>query len=120
MDPFLRTPSFSRRHTSRVNAPGVVAVCWRSNDRDNLSRVRNLSVGGLFIETATPRPVGATAKIDFLVQEGQIRADATVRHVEPAHGMGLKFTAVPQEDRARLGTLITRLRHQNQRSPAVG
>jgi len=111
MDPFLRTPSFSRRHTSRVNAPGVVAVCWRSNDRDNLSRVRNLSVGGLFIETATPRPVGATAKIDFLVQEGQIRADAIVRHVEPRDGMGLKFTAVPEADRAHLGMLITRLRH---------
>ena len=120
MNPFLRRPSFSRRRTSRVEAVSGVAVCWRSNGRDDLSRVRNLSVGGLFIETATPRPVGATTKIDFLVQEGQIRADAVVRHLKPATGMGLKFTAVPEADRTRLGMLITRLRHQNHRSPAPG
>jgi PilZ domain-containing protein len=91
-----------------------VAVCWRSQGRDDLSAVRNLSVGGLFIETATPRPVGTTTKIDFLVQEGQIRADATVRHLKPATGMGLQFTVLPDADRARLGMLITRLRRQNQ------
>jgi len=103
-------PSFSRRHTSRVDVAEGVSVCWRSNRRDDISRVRNLSVGGLFIATATPPRVGATAKIDFLVQEGQIRADATVCHAQLAHGMGLKFTAVPEEDRARLGLLIMRLR----------
>jgi hypothetical protein len=58
--------------------------------------------------------VGTTTKIDFLVQEGQIKADATVRHLKPATGMGLEFTAVPDADRTRLGMLITRLRRQNQ------
>ena len=66
-----------------------------------------------------PRPVGATAKIDFLVQEGQIRADAIVRHVEPRDGMGLKFTAVPEADRAHLGMLITRLRQDSARRPSA-
>jgi hypothetical protein len=33
-------------------------------------------------------PVGAVATIDFLVQEGQIRAEAVVRHVKPTSGLG--------------------------------
>lgn len=111
MDPFLRRPSFSRRRTSRVDAAQGVSVYWRSNGRDDVSPVRDLSFGGLFIKTHTPRPVGAAAKIEFLVQEGQIRADAVVCHIQPANGLGLKFTAIPERDRSRLATLITRLRH---------
>lgn len=110
MDHLLQRPSFSRRLTSRVDIPEDVWVCWRCNGRDDVSHVRDLSVGGLFIETPKPPPVGTVAKIDFLVQEGQIKADAVVRHVRPASGLGLKFTAVPEEDRPRLRMLITRLR----------
>lgn len=47
--------------------------------------------------------MGAQAKIEFLVEEGQIRTDAVVRHVEPNKGLGLKFTAMPVGDRPRLG-----------------
>jgi len=64
--------------------------------------------------------VGATAKVDFLVEEGQIRGDAIVCHVKRAAGMGLKFTAVPEEDRQRLGMLITRLRHAYLEKPVRG
>ena len=56
--------------------------------------------------------------IDFLVQEGQIRADAVVRHVEPSSGLGLKFTRMPDADRTRLGMLITRLRHSSRSASA--
>lgn len=115
MDPFLRSPSFSRRRTSRVVTAEPVSVYWRCNGRDDVSPVRDLSFGGLFIKTHTPRPVGAAASIDFLVQEGQIRADAIVRQVQPPSGMGLRFTAIPEGDRSRLGALITRLRHSTPR-----
>jgi hypothetical protein len=51
------------------------------------------------------------AKLDFLVQEGQIRAEAVVRHFEPSNGLGLKFTAVTEQDWPHLAALITRLRN---------
>ena len=44
------------------------------------------------------------------VQEGTIRADATVRHAKEGQGMGLKFTAVREEDRKNLVSLMARLR----------
>jgi hypothetical protein len=69
-----------------------------------------MSLGGLFVETAKPRAVSLTAKVDFLVQEGQIRADAVVRHVEPGCGLSLKFTAVSDGDRPHFIALLNRLR----------
>jgi hypothetical protein len=54
--------------------------------------------------------VGAKARIDFLVQEGQIRAEAIVRHIDPGKGLGLKFTAVTEQDWPHLAALLTRLR----------
>ncbi|PYT64498.1 MAG: hypothetical protein DMG35_00195, partial [Acidobacteria bacterium] len=108
--PSRQTPSYSRRHTSRVEAPDGVCVCWRCNGRNDLSPVRDLSAGGLFIATSVPQPVGMKAKLDFLVEEGQIRAEAIVRHVEPGKGMGLKFTAVTEQDWPHLAALLARLR----------
>ena len=55
-------------------------------------------------ERAVPDP-----KIDFLVQEGPIGAEAVVRHVKSG-GLGLKFSAMGNEDQKRLKALITRLR----------
>jgi hypothetical protein len=54
--------------------------------------------------------LGAKASLHFLVEEGQIRAEAVVCHVEPGRGLGLKFTAVLEEDRHRLAVLMKRLR----------
>lgn len=84
---------------------------WRCNNRDEVSRVRNLSAGGLFIAAPDPRPLGMKARLDFLVQEGQIRAEATVQHIEPGNGIGLKFMAVTEEDSPHLAALLTRLRN---------
>jgi hypothetical protein len=99
-----------RRISSRVESKNDVWVYWEgSGDRD-LSRVKDLSIGGLFIETPRPKRIGSTTNLHFLVQEGQIRADAVVRHVKPGDGLGLKFTTVNEKDRHNLAALMRRLR----------
>lgn len=100
----------SRRLTTRVQTPGEVWVCWKCQGRDDVSPVRNMSMGGLFIDTSLPRPSGTVTRLDFLVAEGQIRADAVVRHAEPGSGLGLKFTALNEQDRPKLAALLSRLR----------
>jgi hypothetical protein len=72
-----------------------------------------MSLGGLFIDTSASRALGSTVKLEFLVQEGQIRADAIVRRVEPGRGLALKFTAVSDQDRPRLAKLMVRLRQSS-------
>jgi len=69
-----------------------------------------MSIGGLFLETDKKRIAGMLTRLHFLVEEGQIRADAVVRHVLPGTGLGLKFTAINEKDRAKLAALLTRLR----------
>ena len=86
-----------------------VWVHWRFNGREERSRVRDLSLGGLFVETAKSTGVGASVKLYFLVQEGQIGAEAVVRHVKSG-GLGLKLSPMGAEDQKRLKALITRLR----------
>jgi hypothetical protein len=70
-----------------------------------------MSLGGLFVETPASRGLGSTVKLEFLVQEGQIRADAVVKRVEPGRGLALKFTAVIDQDSPRLAALMNRLRN---------
>src|SRR3977135_2148090 len=84
-------PSYSRREALRVDTPEGVRVYWSCAGRSDVSRIRNLSFGGILIETHTPQSVGAEAEIAFLVEEGQIRTKAVVRHVDGATGMGLQF-----------------------------
>jgi hypothetical protein len=72
-----------------------------------------MSLVGLFVETPMSRRLGSTVQLEFLVQEGQIRADAVVKRVEPGRGLALKFTAVSDEDSPRLTTLMNRLRHSS-------
>lgn len=100
----------SRRLTSRVEAPADVWVYWKCNGREDVSRVRDMGMGGLFIETAEPRAEGLVVRLDFLVQEGQIRAEAMVRHAKPRVGLGLKFLALSEQDRPKLAALLNRLR----------
>jgi c-di-GMP-binding flagellar brake protein YcgR len=102
-------PSYPRRFFSRVETRVDVWVSWRFNGREERSRVRNLSLGGLFVEAAKSTAVGSAVKLYFLVQEGQIMAQAIVRHVK-SDGVGLKFSEISNEDQKHLKTLITRLR----------
>jgi hypothetical protein len=80
------------------------------NGYEDVSRLRDISVGGLFIETREPWAVGTSVRLHFLVQEGQIRADAVVRHAKPGVDLGLKFAALSEQDRPQLSSLLTRLR----------
>jgi hypothetical protein len=73
-----------------------------------------MSMKGLFVETEQPRGVGATITLDFLVQEGQIRAQAAVQHVKRGAGLGLKLMAVTPQDGPRLAALTARLCEMSQ------
>ena len=76
---------------------------------EDTSRVKDMSVGGLFIETLKVCPVDATVELHFLVEDGEIRANATVRYTKAGSGLGLQFKSVRSEDQTRFATMIKRL-----------
>jgi c-di-GMP-binding flagellar brake protein YcgR len=101
----------SRRAASLVAGLSELWAFWNCMKHEGLSRVLDLSVGGLClsIEKSERMAVGENIHLNFLTQEGQIRADATVRHMRPER-LGLKFIAISEQHRTSLTTLMTRLR----------
>ncbi|HEY1482195.1 MAG TPA: PilZ domain-containing protein [Candidatus Acidoferrum sp.] len=99
----------SRRLYSRVETSENVWVYWRCDGRADVSSVHDMGMGGLFLKTTQVKPVGSLVNLHFLIQEGQLRADAVVRYAKTG-GLGLKFAAISQEDRPKLAALMTRLR----------
>ncbi len=99
----------SRRHHKRVDTPQGVWAIWRCGRIEDTSRIRDLGVGGLFLETLKVCPVDATVELNFLVQDGEIKATATVRYVKAGSGLGLQFKAIRSEDQGRFAEMVKRL-----------
>ena len=76
----------------------------------DVSHVRDLSTGGIFIETTWRKTVGDLVKVHFLVQEGQISLDSVVAQAQPSQGLGLKFQKVATKDVSKLTSLLDRVR----------
>lgn len=100
---------YFRRGSARVEAGEGVYAFWSCDGREGLARVHNLSSGGLFLESPVDQSLGAPVKLDFLADEGQIRANAVVRHTRSGKGVGLKFIAIDDHDCQRLAGLIQRV-----------
>lgn len=99
----------SRRLNKRVAIPEGVWVIWGCSRIEDTSRVTDLSVAGLFIETLKRSTLGTIVELDFLVEDGPIRATATVRHVEPGIGIGLQFKSIRSEDQQNFLGMMQRL-----------
>jgi PilZ domain-containing protein len=98
------------RRYPRIATPAGVWVAWNTDgQKQSVCRVSDLNLGGLFILTHTPAPVGAMVSVLFSVPEGEIRGHATVRNVKPGEGMGVQFTALGGQDTERLRRLVARL-----------
>ncbi len=98
----------SRRY-QRVGLPKGMLIAWQSRGERIVSRVATLGLGGLFILTPEPPAVGEIVKLIFEVPGGEVRARAVVRDSQPGKGMGMEFTSMGYEARARLHRVLKRL-----------
>ena len=100
----------SRRRSSRIIATDDVWIYWEAERLRDISRVRDLSPGGLFLETRARKKEGELFRLHFLVQEGQIRAEAVVKHVIEGRGLGMKIESLSAQAAPQLRRLLSRLR----------
>src|ERR1700693_5505389 len=94
------------RRYSRVGLPKGMLVAWEHSGIRKVSRISVLALGGLFIPTPEPPPSGDTIKLLFEVPGGEVRARSLVRNSQQGKGMGVEFTAMRHEARARLNRLM--------------
>jgi hypothetical protein len=97
------------RRYARIGLPKGMLVAWEHSGIRKVSRVGVLALGGLFITTPKPPAVGDVIQVIFEVPGGDVRARATVRDSQMGKGMGIEFTAMGPEARARLNQLVKAL-----------
>jgi Tfp pilus assembly protein PilZ len=109
LNPISKSSSKADRRYQRISTPKGVWVAWNDGNQQQVSRVRDLNRGGLFIATIDTLPLGAIVTILLAVPEGEIRSSAVVRNTTPKEGIGVQFTNMDQQNGERLDKLIARL-----------
>ncbi len=97
------------RRYARVPLPKGTLVAWEHLGKLKISSVGVIALGGLFISTPEPPPAGDSIKLVFEIPGGKVRARAMVRDSQPGKGMGVEFTAMGKDERARLYRLMKTL-----------
>jgi hypothetical protein len=110
----MNTNTKLRRYT-RVALPKGMLVAWEHSGMRKVSRVSVLAVGGLFITTPEPPPMGEVINLIFEIRNSEVRARARVCDCQPDKGMGVEFTAMGQDERARLNQLMKILSQDTKR-----
>jgi hypothetical protein len=98
----------TRRH-ERISLPNGMSVAWYGGGDQQVSRVKTLGMGGVFLAGSRVRPVGSSLRLVFQVPGGIVQAEAIVRSILPGEGMGVEFTNVNPQDQILLERLLKRL-----------
>ena len=100
-----------KRRSPRVELPKGVWVAWQGGGQRFVSRVLDLSKGGVFIPTTNLPPVGTVVRLTFELPDGEVYAPAVVRHTVVGRGMGVEFETAEDGDLVRILQLLTELVH---------
>ena len=100
---------FGRRRFERITLPQGMNAAWYGGGDQQVSRVKNLCMGGMFLAVSHARVIGTTLKLVFMVPNGIVQAEGIVRSVVPGEGMGVEFIKMGPQDQALLEALLTRL-----------
>ena len=103
------TNSTDRRCYPRLLSPKGTIVAWQSANKRVVSRVDNFGLGGLYIRTPDPPAIGTFIQLLLDAPTGEVRARAVVQRSRPKEGMGVKFVAMQQEERARFARWLKSL-----------
>ncbi len=94
----------NRRKTPRVPLATQIHI----GDSMAVAISRDLSIGGLFVETKEPCEIGTKLDLRFHLEEHDpiIMAKGQVRYVVPRLGMGVQFSEISNEDRKRIAAFV--------------
>jgi len=84
-----------------------MSVGWKSAGHSDVSRAEVIGLGGLFLHTPCPLPLGTGIELLFDLKTGEVRARAIVRDCRPGKGMGVQFVQMQPSDRARLSQFLS-------------
>src|SRR2546429_9942312 len=86
-----------------------MTVAWYGGGDSQVSRLKTLGSGGLFLLADHVRPVGTTLTLLFEVPGGLVQAEAVVRNISPQKGMGGGISNIWPQTREVLDDLLRRV-----------
>jgi hypothetical protein len=104
-----KQPSAENRRYERITLPNGILVAWKNSRERIISRSDSLSMGGLFVNTPDPPAEGDLIELCFTVPDGNMHAQGIIRRLQKDKGMGVEFTFMNQQARARLAHLLDKL-----------
>jgi hypothetical protein len=87
-------PQAERRREPRVPFSAEAEIFDQQHDRHLPSRVRDLSLGGCYVEMSDPFPPGKNVLIEIYTESEFLETHATVAFLDPNQGMGLTFSVM--------------------------
>lgn len=88
-----------RRHHDRSRL--IVDVYFNGADATGVASTKDISLGGLYMNTQAVMPEGALLTLRIpLSNEQQVVVNAEVMYSNPGHGVGVRFQGLTESDRA--------------------
>ena len=78
----------------------IVEVLFDGRDQTGIASTKDISVGGLYMNTQSELPEGSVLLLRLPVGEKQVVVNAEVVYSNPGHGVGVRFRDLSAEDRA--------------------
>lgn len=113
--PPLRTQACSagdRRWHTRFECSGGASVRAQDTGYPVHGQVKDISRGGVYVETTTPLTVNAQVYVKMNIEGVQIESAGVVRTSYPMVGMGISFQNISGENHEKLDRLIEGIRHR--------
>lgn len=86
-----------RRHFDRSRL--IVEVHFDGGDATGVASTKDISLGGLYMNTQTEIPVGETLAMRIPLAGRHVVIKADVVYSNPGHGVGVRFHRLPDEAR---------------------
>jgi len=92
------TPEDDRRQHDRSRL--IVDVYFDGRDATGVASTKDISIGGLYMNTQTVLPEGSVLMLRIPLGKEQVVVNAEVVYSNPGRGVGVQFQGLTDNDRA--------------------
>ncbi len=94
----LESTSTERRQHDRSRL--IIDLFFDGADMTGVASTKDISAGGLYMNTKSHLPEGALLTLRLPFDEGDVVVNAEVVYIHPGHGVGVSFHGLRENDRA--------------------
>jgi hypothetical protein len=101
-----------KRWHTRFECTGAASVRPSDSDETSFGQVRDISLGGVYVETPTPLSVNTLVFVKMKVEGMSLETPGVVRTTYPQVGMGISFQRMLPDNQDKVGQVIETLRRK--------